>query len=160
MQSKAKSVADYLAELPEDRRKAVATVRAVIRKNLPKGFKEQMHIGMIGYVVPHSIYPAGYHCDPKQPLPFICLGSQKNYVSLYMMGIYQDPGEARWLKVQSLLNGKKLDMGKCCVRFKKVEDLALDVIGQAVARVPLKEYVRRYEANLKRPARKTLQSQH
>ena len=149
MQSKAATVTDYLNELPEDRCEAIAKVRAVIRKNLPKGFAEQMSYGMIGYAVPHKLYPAGYHCDPKQPLPFAGLASQKNHMSLYLMTVYQSPSMEKWLREQFQTRGKKLDMGKSCIRFKKLEDLPLDVIGQAVARVSLADYITNYEDSLK-----------
>ena len=149
MQSKAATVADYLNELPEDRREAIAKVRAVIRKNLPKGFTEQMGYGMIGYVVPHKLYPAGYHCDPKQPLPFAGLASQKNYMALYLMTVYQSPAMEQWLRQQFQASGKKLDMGKSCIRFKKLDDLPLDVIGEAIGRVSLADYIIHYEDALK-----------
>jgi hypothetical protein len=154
MQSKAETVAEYLARLPEDRRKAISKVRAVIRKHLPNGFAERMQYGMIGYVVPHSIYPPGYHCDPKQPLPFACLASQKNYMALYLMTVYGDPDMERWFRSEFKARGKKLDMGKSCIRFRKLDDLPLDVVGEAIARVPADEYVRRYEATIQRPKRK------
>ena len=149
MQSQAATVADYLNELPEERREAIAKVRAVIRKNLPKGFAEQMSYGMIGYVVPHKLYPAGYHCDPKQPLWFASLGSQKNHMALYLMTVYQSPGMEQWLRQRFQASGKKLDMGKSCIRFKKLEDLPLDVIGEAFGRVSLADYIVNYEDVLK-----------
>jgi len=150
MQSSTKSVTEYLAELPDDRRAAISKVRAVIRKNLPKGFAEQMQYGMISYVVPHKLYPAGYHCKPEDPLPFASLGSQKNYMALYMMSAYQHEGIATWIKEQFAARGKKLDMGKSCIRFKKLEDLPLDVIGEAVGMVSVADYITRYEAATKR----------
>ncbi len=149
MQSQAATVADYLNELPEERREAIAKVRAVIRKNLPKGFAEQMSYGMIGYVVPHKLYPAGYHCDPKQPLWFAGLGSQKNHMALYLMTVYQSPGMEQWLRQRFQASGKKLDMGKSCIRFKKLDDLPLDVIGEAFGRVSLADYIVNYEDVLK-----------
>ncbi len=149
MQSQAATVADYLNELPDERREAIAKVRAVIRKNLPKGFTEQMGYGMIGYVVPHKLYPAGYHCDPKQPLPFAGLASQKNYMALYLMTVYQSPPMEQWLRQQFQASGKKLDMGKSCIRFKKLDDLPLDVIGEAIGRVSLADYIINYEDVLK-----------
>lgn len=148
MQSKATSVDDYLKELPEDRRAAISKVRQVIRKNLPKGMAEGMQYGMIGYFIPHKVYPPGYHCDPKQPLPFAALASQKSHMSIYLMSVYQRPEESAWIEEQFKAKGKKLDMGKSCIRFKKLEDLPLEVIGQAVARVPAAEYISRYEAIL------------
>ncbi len=146
MQSKAKTVAQYLAELPPDRREALNAVRKVILKNLPDGFEEIMQYGMIGYVVPHKLYPAGYHCDPSQPLCFAGLASQKNHMALYLMTVYGDKKTQEWFTKAYKATGKKLDMGKSCVRFKKLEDLPLDVIGQAVARVPVDRYIKSYEA--------------
>jgi hypothetical protein len=145
MQSGATTVAEYLKQLPEDRRTIISKVRSVIRKNLPKGFAEQMSYGMIGYVVPHKLYPAGYHCDPKQPLPFACLGSQKNHMSLYLMSVYGDPALAGWMKEQFQARGKKLDMGKSCIRFKTLDDLPLDVIGEVLSRVSVADYILRVE---------------
>ena len=132
MQSKATTVEQYLAELPEDRRKAIEAVRQVVLKNLDKDYEEGMQYGMIGYYVPHRVYPKGYHCDPRQPLGFAGLGSQKNHMSLYLMCIYGHAEHAKWFREAWAKTGKKLDMGKACVRFKKVEDLALDVIGEAI----------------------------
>lgn len=146
MQSAATTVSEYIAGLPEDRQKVVEAVRKVVRKNLPKGITEQMQYGMIGWVVPHKVYPAGYHCKPSDPVPFAALASQKNHLSLYLLTAYEDDGTAQWLKDEFAARGKKLDMGKSCVRFKKLEDLPLDVIGQVVARIPVDEFLRRYEA--------------
>lgn len=148
MQSKATTVEEYLKQLPEDRRAAISKVRSVIRKNLPKGVAEGMQYGMIGYFIPHKLYPPGYHCDPKQPLPFAALASQKNYMSIYLCSIYQDPGDERWVRDEFAKHGKKLDMGKSCIRFKKLDDLPLEVIGEAVARFPAAGYIARYEAQL------------
>ncbi len=145
----AASVRDYLAALPEDRRKALEAVRTVIRKNLPKGVEEGMQYGMIGYYIPHSVYPDGYHCDPKQPLPYAGLASQKNHMGLYLMCNYGDPEQDRWFREAWTKTGKKLDMGKCCVRFKKIEDVPLDVVGKAVKRMTAKKFIAHYEANVK-----------
>lgn len=153
MQSKAQTVREYLASLPEDRRKVVEAVRKVIRKNLDRDYEEGMQYGMIGYFVPHRVYPAGYHCDPKQPLPFVCLASQKNHLSLYMMCLYFDGEEAGWFRQAWVATGKKLDMGKSCIRFKRAEDLALDVIGQAIRRAPARKYIEFYERVLKQPGK-------
>jgi hypothetical protein len=141
MQSKAATVEQYLAELPDERREALAAVREVILANLDDDYEEGMQYGMIGYYVPHHVHPAGYHCDPRQPLPFASLASQKNYMSLYLMCVYGESEHAEWFKKAWAESGKKLDMGKACVRFKKLEDLALDVIGEAIRRVPAKKYV-------------------
>ena len=149
MQSKAKTVKEYLNELPPDRKTAISAVREVILKNLPKGFEEMMQYGMIGYSVPHSVYPPGYHCDPKQPLPFVGLASQKNHMAVYMMNIYMDKETENWFTKAYKATGKKLDIGKSCIRFKKLDDLALDVIGQAVGRKSVKEYIALYEKNYK-----------
>jgi uncharacterized protein YdhG (YjbR/CyaY superfamily) len=145
MTSKAKTVDQYLKELPEDRRAAISKVRAVIRKHLPKGYAEQMAYGMIGWVVPHRLYPPGYHCDPKLPLMFASLASQKNYMTVYLGTVYQDTPMERWLRDAFQARGKKLDMGKSCIRFRKLDDLPLDVIGEAVARVPVADYIMMYE---------------
>jgi hypothetical protein len=148
MQSKAATVAEYLASLPADRRDAVEAVRRVILKNIDKGFQETMQYGMIGYSVPHSVFPAGYHCDPRQPLPFAGLASQKQHMSLYIMGIYMDSPRRDWFIKAWKDTGKKLDMGAACIRFKKIEDVPLDVVAEAFKRMSLKGYVEVYEANL------------
>ena len=165
MQSKATTVEEYLASLPDDRRVALEAVRAVIRKNLDSDYEEGMGYGMLGYYVPHRIYPAGYHCDPRMPLPFAGLASQKNSMSFYLMPLYGAASADRpeggngyecWFREAWAKTGKKLDMGKSCIRFKRIEDLALDVIGEAVRRVPAKTYIETYEAVLasrKKPTR-------
>ena len=151
MQSTASNVDDYLAELPADRRVIVETVRKVILENLDSKYSETISYGMIGYAVPHSVFPAGYHCNPKQPLPFAGLASQKNYVALYLMGFYVgcsdtlETDDLTWFRAAWEASGKKkLDMGKACLRFKKLDDVALDVIGQAIRRMPADRYISRY----------------
>ncbi|HQR08512.1 MAG TPA: DUF1801 domain-containing protein [Gemmatales bacterium] len=146
MQSKAATVAEYLASLPEDRRKAITAVREAILANLDNDYVEGMQYGMIGYYVPHSVYPPGYHCDPKQGLPFAGLASQKNHMSVYLMCLYANGTELKWLEGAFKKAGKKLDMGKCCIRFKSLEQLPLDVIGDVVRRVPAKKYIEYYES--------------
>ena len=146
MQSRAKTVEQYLAELPADRRKTLAAVRALILKNLDKGYEEGMQYGMIGYYVPHRIYPSGYHCDPRQPLPFAGLASQKNYCSLYLMCVYADKRLRKQFEQGWAAAGKKLNMGKSCVRFKKVDELALDVIATAIRGVTVKKCISHYES--------------
>lgn len=146
MQSKAATVQEYLDQLPPDRRSAIEAVRKVILANLDDSYEEGMQYGMIGYYVPHSVFPAGYHCDPKQPLPFAGLASQKNYMSIYMMSIYECEGQSptehvKWFRSAWKKTGKKLDMGKACIRFKKLEDLPLDVIGEAIKRIPATTYI-------------------
>lgn len=155
MQSKAATVKDYLATLPEDRRRIVQAVRAVILKNLGKGLEEGMQYGMIGYYVPHSVYPPGYHCDPKQPLPFAGLASQKNHVSLHLCSLYGSPEEEAAFREAWAKTGKKLDMGKACIRFRKLEDVPLEVVGAAVKRVSVAKFIARYESALRAtPSRK------
>jgi hypothetical protein len=147
MQSKAKTVAQYLAELSPERRAALAAVRKVILANLDDDYEEGMD-GMISYHVPHRVYPPGYHCNPDQPLPFAGLASQKSYMSLYLMSVYADGAEEGWLRKRFAAAGKKLDMGKCCVRFKHISDLPLEVIGEAIRRVPAAAYVAHYERSI------------
>ncbi len=154
MQSKATTVQQYLAQLPADRRAAIEVVRAVILKNLAPVFQEGMQYGMIGYYVPHRVYPPGYHCDPQQPLGFVCLASQKNYLSVYLGCVYGHAGHEKWFHEAWAKTGKQLDMGKSCVRFRKVEDLALEVIGESVRRVPARKFIEHYEAVLKTARRK------
>lgn len=146
MHSKATTVRQYLSELPPDRRAAIEAVRKVILKNLDKDYEEGMQYGMIGYYVPHRVYPPGYHCNPKMPLPFAALASQKNYMSIYLMCIYGVAEHEAWFRKAWTAAGKKLDMGKGCVRFKKLEDVPLEVIGEAVRRVPVKKYLAHYES--------------
>ena len=148
MQSKAKTVAEYLKELPAERREVVAAVREVMLANLGEGFQEAMQYGMIGYNVPHSIFPAGYHCDPKQPLPFAGLAAQKNAYSLYLMHLYMDKVALdRFVKAWKG-TGKKLHMGKSCIRFKKLEDVALDVVAAEMKRIDAKKWIAVYEGSL------------
>ena len=154
MKSAAETVDDYLKALPEERREAISAVRKVILANLPKGYEECMSYGMIGYVVPHRIYPKGYHCDPRLPLPFVNLGSQKNHMSLYLMNVYGDPKTAQWFRKAWEGTGKRLDMGKACVRFKRLEDVPLEVVGQVIARTPVANYVARFESMLSSRAAK------
>ena len=149
MEKKPTTVAEYLRGLPEDRRKALEVVRREIRKNLPKGYAEGIQYGMIGYFVPHSVYPDGYHCDPSQPLPFASIASQKNHMAVYLMCIYGDEKHKAWFEKAWKATGKKLDIGKSCVRFKKIEDVPLEVLGEAIARVPVKSYIEHYESAVK-----------
>lgn len=149
MTSSAATVDEYLAELPDDRRKALEIVRKVIVDNLDAGYREGMQYGMIGYAVPHEVYPPGYHCSPQQPLPFAALASQKNYMSLYLSGVYSHPNLKDWFQEAWAATGKKLDMGKSCIRFKKVDDLALDVVAEAIRRLPAQTFIEHYEAALR-----------
>jgi hypothetical protein len=148
MQSKAKSVTDYLKALPDDRRAALNAVREVVNANVDANVEEGMSYGMIGWYIPHRIYPQGYHCDPKQPLPYAGLASQKNYISLYLMWTYGDSEAETWLREQWQKAGLKLDMGKCCIRFKSIDDVPLDIVAKAVQRMPAKKFLAYYESML------------
>ena len=141
--SSAQTVEEYLAELAPDRREAINTVRKVILDNLPSGYEEIMQFGMIGYVIPLERYPVTYN---KQALQYAALASQKHYMSVYLMSVYSDSDSEQWFAEQYRASGKKLDMGKSCVRFKKLADLPLDLIGRAIARTPVDEYIEVYEA--------------
>lgn len=148
MKSNANSVEDYLASLPPDRYEAIRAIRQTILENLPEGYEEGMQYGMIGYFVPHSLYPPGYHCNPKEPLPFASLASQKNHMAIYLMCLYSDPKHLDWFEKAWEKTGKKLDMGKSCVRFKRLEDVPLEIIGKAINRVPVEEFLSFYETTL------------
>lgn len=151
MQSKAATVDDYLAELPEDRKKAILALRKEVKKNLSKGFKEQMSYGMIGYVIPHSIYPDGYHCSPKDPLPFMNIASQKNFIAVYHMGVYADKKLLDWFTAEyAKLGIGKLDMGKSCIRFKKPENIPVKLIGALAGKMSMQQWIDMYESNFKR----------
>ena len=151
MQIFADSPADYINKIPEDRRVPMKKLRATIRKHLPKGFTETVIFGMIGYVVPHKIYPSGYHVDPKIPLPFICIASQKNYIALYHSGIYAHEELLNWFVEQyPQHSSRKLDMGKSCIRFKKPDEIPYDLIAQLVRRMDVDQWIDIYETNIKR----------
>ena len=148
MTSTAATVDEYLAELPEDRREAISAVRQAILKNLPKGYEEGMMYGAIGYYVPHSIYPAGYHCDPKIPLPYAGLASQKNYMTVSMGCVYGDESVKRWFVEEYKKTGKRLDMGESCIRFRKLDDLPVELVGKAIKMMPVKKFIAGYEETL------------
>jgi hypothetical protein len=150
MQSKATTPEEYIASLPEDRRQIISQIRKVLLKNLPRGFQETMGYGMLGYVVPHTLYPGGYHCDPKQALPFISLASQKNHIALYHMGLYGGEHLDWFQKAWKKVTDKKLDMGKSCIRFKKAEDVPLELIGELATKMTPRQWIDVYEKNLKR----------
>ena len=142
--TKAKTVNGYLAELLPERREAIEAVRKVILDHLPDGFEETLQFGMIAYVIPLERYPETYN---KQPLQYAALASQKNYMSLYLMNIYGDPETQQWFVDEYRASGKKLDMGKSCVRFNKLEDLPVDLIGEAIARTSVGDFIKLYEAS-------------
>ncbi len=151
MQIEATSPADYISKVPEERQGPIKKLRATIRKHLPKGFQETMGYGMIAYVVPHKIYPDGYHCDPKTPLPFLNIASQKNYIALYHSGIYASPELLKWFVAEYPKHSKrKLDMGKSCIRFKKPEEIPFALVGELVSKMGVDEWIALYEQNVKR----------
>jgi len=151
MQIKASNPEDYIAQLPDERQIAITKLRSTILDNLPEGFKEGMSYGMIGYVVPHSIYPGGYHCSPELPLPFVSIASQKNFVALYHMGIYASPELMDWFVGEYPKYVKtKLDMGKSCIRFKKLDQIPYQLIGELISKMTVNDWVEIYERNIKR----------
>jgi len=151
MQSKATSVSQYLDELPPDRRAALDAVRATILANMDPQLEEGMQYGMIGYYVPHRVFPQGYHCDPKQPLPYAALASQKQHMSIYLMTSYMVGAEAEWLRETWTKAGKQLDMGQSCIRFRRIEDVPLEVLGEAIRRVSVADHLAYYTAALGAP---------
>ena len=147
MKYEATTPGEYISQLPEERREAFSKLRKVILEHLPEGFEETMIYGMIGYVVPHSIYPDGYHVDPKLPLPFINLGSQKNFIALYHMGMYTNDELLNWFKAEYANHSKtKLDMGKSCIRLKKTDAIPYALIGELVSKMQVQEWIDTYEA--------------
>jgi len=151
MQSKAITLEEYLAELTEERKQIITKLRQVILDNLPDGFKEEMSYGMLGYVVPHSLYPPGYHCNPKIPLPFISLASQKAHIGFYHMGIYSDEKLLKWFtsEYEKTDIKVKLNMGKSCIRFKKEAHIPFELLGELVAKVTTKDWIAIYESMYK-----------
>ena len=151
MQSKATTVEEYCAHVPEVQKECVSRVRKIILDNLPDWFDECMNYGMIGYVIPHTLYPSGYHCDPKLPLPFMALAAQKNSINFYHMGIYSDAELLEWfVSERPKHTTMKLDMGKSCIRFKKYDQIPYDLIGELVQKIRVEEWVKVYEESLKR----------
>jgi hypothetical protein len=151
MQSKTKTPAEYFGTLPEGRRGIMLELCKVIAKNLPRGFTEVMQYGTPGWVVPHSLYPAGYHCDPKQALPFLGIASRKQYIAVYHMGLYADPVLLRWFQAQYVKVAKgKLDMGKSCIRFKKPDQIPMKLIAKLASKMTPKKWIEVYEKNMRR----------
>jgi hypothetical protein len=151
MQSKAGTPQQYLDSIADDKREAIAVLRRTILENLPKGFKEEMSYGMLGYVVPHSKYPAGYHCNPKLPLPFLNVAAQKNFVAVYHMGLYADSKLLKWFTAEFPKHSKaKLDMGKSCLRFRKYEHIPFELIGKLASKMTPDEWIAIYEKIIRR----------
>lgn len=154
MKIEANSPDEYIAKLPEDRKEAMIKLRNEVLKNLPKGYQETINYGMLGYVVPHSIFPKGYHCDPKCPLPFAGMASQKNFIAFYHMGIYANPKLLDWfVKEYPKHTDAKLDMGKSCIRFKKPEKIPFKLFGELMSKLTVKEWIDMYESVLQKSAK-------
>lgn len=150
MESTAKTVNEYLNKLPEERKTAFLKLRESILNSIPKGFEEQISYGMLGYVVPHSIYPNGYHCNPKLPLPFMSIGSQKNFIVMHHLGIYAIPKLLEWFRAEySKHANHKLDMGKGCIRFKKIEQIPYDLIAELAGKISVDDWIECYETQIK-----------
>ncbi|WP_131537383.1 DUF1801 domain-containing protein [Pedobacter nototheniae] len=146
MQIFVNTVAEYINSIPEERKEAISKLRNCVVENLPKGFDERIIYGMIGYVVPHSLYPAGYHCTPEQPLPFMNIASQKNFIAVYHMGLYSFPDLLEWFKTEFPKHSKfKLDMGKGCVRFKKIDAIPYELIAELSTKVSPQQWISQYE---------------
>ncbi len=151
MKYEATSPEDYISQLPEERKIVVEKLRSLIKENLPKGFEEGINYNMIGYYIPHYIYPDGYHCDPKLPLPFMNIASQKNSINLYHSGIYAKKEVSDWfIKEYPKHSKKKLDMGKSCIRFKKMDDIPYDLIAELCTKFTVNQWIDLYESNIKK----------
>jgi len=150
MQIIASSPIDYIAQLAPERQEAMHKLREVILENIPDGFEEVINYSMIGYVVPHKLYPQGYHCDPKQPLPFVNIASQKNFIAIYHMGVYADAKLLDWFVTEYPKYSKtKLDMGKSCIRFKKTDQIPFELIGQLVSKISVDDWINLYETSFR-----------
>lgn len=151
MTSQAATPIEYLEQLHEERKEAINMLREALLKNLPEGFEEVMQYGMISYVVPHSLYPAGYHCDPKTPLPFMALASQKSHIAIYHMGLYISKALMDWFASEYPKYSKaKLDIGKSCIRFKKPAEIPYSLIGELASKVTVAQWIAQYESGLKK----------
>jgi uncharacterized protein YdhG (YjbR/CyaY superfamily) len=156
MQYKAETINEYIAQLPNERKKAISKLRESINKNLPTGFAEIINYSMPSWVVPHSLYPSGYHCDPKLPLPFLSIASQKNFVAVYHMGIYANPKLMKWFVNEYPKHcSTKLDMGKSCIRFKKIESIPYELIGELSTKMTPEDCINLYETNIKDSRKRT-----
>jgi uncharacterized protein YdhG (YjbR/CyaY superfamily) len=150
MQYKVSSPSEYILAVDDARRGAFEKLREVILENIPDGFREEMSYGMIGYVVPHNLYPPGYHCDPKLPLPFVSIAAQKNALTLYHMGLYAQEDLLVWfVEAYAQHSKRKLDMGKSCIRFKKVDDIPFDLIAQLMRKISVADWIELYETRVK-----------
>tara|TARA_B110001454_G_scaffold114143_1_gene106871 strand:- start:114 stop:587 length:474 start_codon:yes stop_codon:yes gene_type:complete len=150
MQFKSKTILEYISQLTEDRKEPISKLRNIINQNIDRGFSEEINYGMIGWVVPHSLYPEGYHCDPKLPLPFMSIASQKHFIAVYHMGVYASPKLLEWFISEYPKHcSTKLDMGKSCIRFKKNENIPYNLIGELVTKMSANDWIMLYESNVK-----------
>ena len=150
MQFKSKTILEYISQLTEDRKEPISKLRNIINQNIDRGFSEEINYGMIGWVVPHSLYPDGYHCDPKLPLPFMSIASQKHFIAVYHMGVYANPKLLEWFISEYPKHcSTKLDMGKSCIRFKKIENIPYNLIGELVTKMSANDWIMLYESNVK-----------
>ena len=150
MQFKSKTILEYISQLTKDRKEPISKLRNIINQNIDRGFSEEINYGMIGWVVPHSLYPEGYHCDPKLPLPFMSIASQKHFIAVYHMGVYASPELLGWFISEYPKNcSTKVDMGKSCIRFKKIENIPYNLIGELVAKMSTNDWIMLYESNMK-----------
>ena len=151
MQRNVHSVEEYISLVPENQKDAILRLREVINQNIPSGFSEQISYGMIGWVVPHSLYPAGYHCNPQLPLPFLNIAAQKNFIAVYHMGIYASPSLMEWFVSEyPKFSKQKLDMGKSCMRYKKPDLIPFELIGELAQKISVNEWINLYESNFVR----------
>ena len=149
--NKMNEVINYIENLPEDKREVIKKLRQTILENLPEGFAETISYKMLGYVVPHSLYPSGYHCNPNEPLPFISIAAQKSHYAIYHMGLYADPDLMGWFETEySKISNKKLDKGKSCLRFKKVDDIPFELIGELTRKITPNQWIENYEAKIRK----------
>ena len=150
MQFKAETILEYISQLPEDRKEPISKLRNIINQNIDRGFEEILNYNMPGWVVPHSLYPDGYHCDPKLPLPFLAITSQKHFIAVYHMGVYANPKLLEWFISEYPKHcSTKLDMGKSCIRFKKMENIPYNLIGELVVKMSANDWIMFYESNVK-----------
>ena len=150
MQFKSKTILEYISQLTEDRKEPISKLRNIINQNIDRGFSEEINYGMIGWVVPHSLYPEGYHCDPKLPLPFMSIASQKHFIAVYHMGVYTSPKLLEWFISEYPKHcSTKLDMGKSCIRFKNIANIPYNLIGELVTKMSANDWIMLYESNVK-----------
>ena len=150
MQFKSKTILEYISQLTKDRKEPISKLRNIINQNIDRGFSEEINYGMIGWVVPHSLYPEGYHCDPKLPLPFMSIASQKHFIAVYHMGVYANPKLLEWFISEYPKHcSTKLDMGKSCIRFKKIKNIPYNLIGELVTKMSANDWIILYESNVK-----------